>query len=88
MNADLSLGRQRPPKPPHGGAVGFFIGRLAKGISVDMAWIHPLVELVDGFPLAGTVYPTDQNKNGKLACLQKIELCLEAIEQQKSGGTH
>ena len=77
QNADPSLWRQGTPKTPHRGTLGLFVRHFAEGTRDDMTRVHPLVEKIDRFALAGAVDATDDDDNGKPGAAKQIILRLQ-----------
>src|SRR6185369_197151 len=74
--ADLSLWWERPPEPPHPRALKLLVGRSIKGVCLDMAGVHPLVEDIDRLPFACAIDTGNDDDYRKIGLLE-IELGIE-----------
>ena len=74
---DLALWRQGAPETPHHRPIEFFVGRLAHAMGLDMAWIHPFVEQVDGCPATCAVKAADQDNHRKPGRFRQFDLGIE-----------
>ena len=76
-HAGPPLGRQGAPVTPHVGAFTLFVTGRRERERRQIARIHPFVQHVDRFPLAGAIDATDQNDHRKFAVLAQVELRIE-----------
>ena len=54
--------RQNLPKPPHVGTRTLILGFVAADCEcLDVAWIHPGEEAIDGLALAGAAHPGEKD---------------------------
>lgn len=68
------LGRQLSPVAPGRRAGQFFVGLLVEGAHLDQARIHPFIEQLDGFALAGAFDAIDQHDHREASLLVQLEL--------------
>jgi hypothetical protein len=77
-DANVPLGRQHLPKAPHFRVAvhRLVLGRCErrKRFGADVAWVHPLVEQVDGFTFACAVHAVDQHHHRMVFFLQQRKL--------------
>jgi hypothetical protein len=73
-DADPPLGRQRAPEAPVRRALGLFVRRRAEGAGADVPRVHPLVEQVDRFALAGAFDTGNQDQHRKAAVELQVVL--------------
>src|SRR5690606_26801202 len=66
-DAEHSPRRQGAPAAPQGPSLFFFVAGFSEGARLDVARVHPLVEQLDGFALAGAVETNDQDDDRKVA---------------------
>ena len=84
-DADAALGRQGTPVAPHERPRTLLVAWRRECQGGDETRIHPLVEDVDGFALAGAVLAADQHDDRNLAVFLEVEL---GVEQSGAQGRH
>ena len=82
QHPDAPLGRQGAPVSPHRGTLALLVRRIVEGERMDVSRIHPRVEQVHGFALAGPAYTGDQNDYGEGPVLRQLELGGEQVGTQ------
>lgn len=71
QDAKMPFGGQHLPEAPHLGTRTLRVADGAEHFRADVARVHPFVEQIDGFALARTVHPIDQNDHRRLAIGQQ-----------------
>src|SRR5690606_18497784 len=74
QNTDLAARRQRLPVAPHIGMLALFFGKRTECLGADMAWIHPFIQGIDHFTLAGTLYAANQHYDSGVTAVEQINL--------------
>lgn len=81
-NRDFALRRERAPKTPERGALGFFRRRLYKGFGAQMARVHPFGQEIYGLPFSGTVDAIDQDDDRRVLPIEELVLGIEKVGPQ------
>jgi hypothetical protein len=85
VDTDLAFRRQGTPVAPHVGALGFLVRWRAESMRMDVSRVHPFVEQVGGFALAGAIDTADEDDDGKFLRLGQVVL---GVEQGLAQGGH
>ncbi len=79
--------REHPPVAPHRRVAALDAVRLVEGVRLDVARVHPLVEDVEGVPLARGLDAADEDDDGELFPAHDVGLSAEeALAQARDFG--
>src|SRR6186997_528932 len=81
-DGQLAFGRQRTPEAPEVRPLALLIAEWPEGVGLEIAWIHPLVERIDGLAFARTINATNDHNHRKLLLLVKLVLDTEQVAAQ------
>ena len=77
QDPDPALRRKRAPETPHRWMRGFFVGRMTERMGMNVTWVHPFAEQIDGLAFAGSVSSAHDDNHRRARRPEKLVLSFE-----------